>query len=159
MGCKSVCTSHCEHHSWRSPALGCVDCRSPRFQRDGPRTSCRLDRGAGRGAIRRKAVTRAQGEARSRHRSLQDENGEAPGADRRTGIWRYNERSGCRRAYARKHGVPDTAILLENKGRTTSESMLAVADTLGKRGIKTAILVSDPFHMLRLLDHGKAVRA
>jgi len=59
------------------------------------------------------------------------------------------------RTYARKQGVPDTAILLENKGRTTRESMLAVADTLGKRGIKTAILVSDPFHMLRLWIMGR----
>lgn len=59
------------------------------------------------------------------------------------------------RSYARRHGVPDTAILLENKGRTTRESMLAVADTLSKRGIKTAILVSDPFHMLRLWIMGR----
>jgi uncharacterized SAM-binding protein YcdF (DUF218 family) len=49
------------------------------------------------------------------------------------------------RSYARKHGVPDTAILLENTGRTTRESMLGVADLLEKRGMKTAILVSDPF--------------
>ena len=54
------------------------------------------------------------------------------------------------RAYALKRGVPARAIVLENQGRTTRESMLAVADTLGKRGMKTAILVSDPFHMLRL---------
>ena len=59
------------------------------------------------------------------------------------------------RAYARKHGVPDTSILLENKGRTTRESMLAVGDTLTKRGIRTAILVSDPFHMLRLWIMGR----
>ena len=59
------------------------------------------------------------------------------------------------RAYARKRGVPDTAIVLENKGRTTRESMLAVADTLGKRGVRTAILVSDPFHMLRLWIMGR----
>ncbi len=59
------------------------------------------------------------------------------------------------RAYARKRGVPDSAILLEDKGRTSRESMLAVADTLGKRGIKTAILVSDPFHMLRLWIMGR----
>ena len=44
------------------------------------------------------------------------------------------------RAYARKHGVPDTVILLENKGRTTRESMLGVAQLLQDRGIKTAIL-------------------
>ena len=54
------------------------------------------------------------------------------------------------RTYARKHGVPDTAILLENAGRTTSESMRAVAGMLEVRGLQTALLVSDPFHMLRL---------
>lgn len=54
------------------------------------------------------------------------------------------------RTYAKKHGIPDSVILLENKGRTTRESMLGVADILQSRRIKTAILVSDPFHMLRL---------
>jgi uncharacterized SAM-binding protein YcdF (DUF218 family) len=52
--------------------------------------------------------------------------------------------------YARKHGVPDSAILVENEGRTTSESMRAVAGMLEVRGLQTALLVSDPFHMLRL---------
>src|SRR6476646_8887312 len=42
------------------------------------------------------------------------------------------------RSYAMKHGVPDTAIVLENKGRTTRESMLAVSEILGSKGIKTA---------------------
>ena len=59
------------------------------------------------------------------------------------------------RSYARKRGVPDTAILLENKGRTTRESMLGVAELLESRGLKTAILVSDPFHMLRLSIIGR----
>jgi uncharacterized SAM-binding protein YcdF (DUF218 family) len=54
------------------------------------------------------------------------------------------------RNYARRHGVPDTAILIENEGRTTSESMRAVAGMLEARGLQTALLVSDPFHMLRL---------
>ncbi|MFN2635484.1 MAG: YdcF family protein [Gemmatimonadaceae bacterium] len=54
------------------------------------------------------------------------------------------------RKYARKRGVPDTAILVENEGRTTSESMRAVAGMLEVRGLQTALLVSDPFHMLRL---------
>jgi uncharacterized SAM-binding protein YcdF (DUF218 family) len=54
------------------------------------------------------------------------------------------------RGYVRKHGIPDDAILLENEGRTTRESMLAVAGMLNGRGLKTVILVSDPFHMLRL---------
>jgi uncharacterized SAM-binding protein YcdF (DUF218 family) len=52
--------------------------------------------------------------------------------------------------YARKRGVPDSAILVENEGRTTSESMRAVAGMLEVRGLQTALLVSDPFHMLRL---------
>jgi uncharacterized SAM-binding protein YcdF (DUF218 family) len=59
------------------------------------------------------------------------------------------------RAYARKHGVPDSLIVLENRGRTTRESMLAVSDMLENRGIKSAILVSDPFHMLRLFILGR----
>jgi len=54
------------------------------------------------------------------------------------------------RTYAIKHGVPDTVILTETQGRTTSESMRAVAGMLEARGLQTAVLVSDPFHMLRL---------
>ena len=54
------------------------------------------------------------------------------------------------RNYAKKHGVPDSAILVENAGRTTSESMRAVAGMLEVRGLQSALLVSDPFHMLRL---------
>ena len=54
------------------------------------------------------------------------------------------------RKYAKRRGVPDSAILEENAGRTTSESMRAVAGMLEVRGLQTALLVSDPFHMLRL---------
>ncbi|HMF86446.1 MAG TPA: YdcF family protein [Gemmatimonadaceae bacterium] len=54
------------------------------------------------------------------------------------------------RTYAKKRGVPDSAILVENEGRTTSESMRAVAGMLEVRGLQSALLVSDPFHMLRL---------
>ncbi len=54
------------------------------------------------------------------------------------------------RTYARKHGVPDSAILVESEGRTTSASMKAVAGMLEVRGLQSALLVSDPFHMLRL---------
>jgi uncharacterized SAM-binding protein YcdF (DUF218 family) len=59
------------------------------------------------------------------------------------------------RSYARKHGIPDTVIFLEDKGRTTRESMLGVAEILESKGIRTAILVSDPFHMLRLSITGR----
>src|SRR3954462_15946862 len=54
------------------------------------------------------------------------------------------------RTYARKHGAPDTSIIEEDAGRTTSESMRAVAGMLEVRGLQSALLVSDPFHMLRL---------
>lgn len=54
------------------------------------------------------------------------------------------------RSYAKKRGVPDSAILVESEGRTTSESMRAVAGMLEVRGLQSALLVSDPFHMLRL---------
>lgn len=54
------------------------------------------------------------------------------------------------RTYAKRHGVPDSAILVESEGRTTSESMRAVAGMLEVRGLQSALLVSDPFHMLRL---------
>ena len=54
------------------------------------------------------------------------------------------------RTYAKKRGVPDTLILVENEGRTTRESLKAVAGMLEVRGLSSALLVSDPFHMLRL---------
>lgn len=54
------------------------------------------------------------------------------------------------RRYALKHGVPDSALLTEEHGRTTTESLYAVADILHQRGDSQVVLVSDPFHMLRL---------
>jgi uncharacterized SAM-binding protein YcdF (DUF218 family) len=54
------------------------------------------------------------------------------------------------RSYVKRHGIPEDAILLESRGRTTRESLLTVSQMLKDRGMKTAIVVSDPFHMLRL---------
>jgi uncharacterized SAM-binding protein YcdF (DUF218 family) len=54
------------------------------------------------------------------------------------------------RTYVKRHGIPEEAILLESRGRTTRESLLTVSQILKERGMKTAIVVSDPFHMLRL---------
>jgi uncharacterized SAM-binding protein YcdF (DUF218 family) len=54
--------------------------------------------------------------------------------------------------YAIKAGVPERAILMENAGRNTMESLQQVAmlmSTAAKRQPRV-ILVSDPFHMLRL---------
>lgn len=52
--------------------------------------------------------------------------------------------------YAVKRGVPASAILMENEGRTTSESMAGVAELMASRNRRDVVLVSDPFHMLRL---------
>jgi uncharacterized SAM-binding protein YcdF (DUF218 family) len=59
------------------------------------------------------------------------------------------------KTYAKKHGVPEELILMEPEGRTTRESMKAVARILENRGMNTAIVVSDPFHMLRLWILGR----
>jgi uncharacterized SAM-binding protein YcdF (DUF218 family) len=67
-----------------------------------------------------------------------------------TGVGDTTSEAAVSRNYALKHGVPDTAILMENEGRTTRESLAAVSAIMHARQMRTAILVSDPFHMLRL---------
>jgi uncharacterized SAM-binding protein YcdF (DUF218 family) len=54
------------------------------------------------------------------------------------------------RRYAIRQGVPAAAILTERGGMTTLESMRAVSRLMRGRNMNTAVLVSDPFHMLRL---------
>ncbi|MFN8668190.1 MAG: YdcF family protein [Gemmatimonadaceae bacterium] len=54
------------------------------------------------------------------------------------------------RVYLLRRGVPDTAMLMENQGRSTAESLGGVARLASTRAIKDVILVSDPFHMMRL---------
>ena len=67
-----------------------------------------------------------------------------------TGVGDTTSEAAVSRNYALRHGVPDTAILMENEGRTTRESLAAVSAIMHARQMHTAILVSDPFHMLRL---------
>lgn len=55
------------------------------------------------------------------------------------------------RAYAIARGVDPDRILFEDEGRTTLESLRAVARLLRAEGIRDAIFVSDPTHMLRVL--------
>ena len=54
------------------------------------------------------------------------------------------------RSYLRKRGIPETQMLVENKSRNTEESIEAVATLMRNEDLDDAILVSDPFHMLRL---------
>jgi uncharacterized SAM-binding protein YcdF (DUF218 family) len=54
------------------------------------------------------------------------------------------------RRYAERQGVPGDAILEESEGLTSFQSMEAVKRLMASRGLARAVLVSDPFHMLRL---------
>ena len=55
------------------------------------------------------------------------------------------------RDYAIGHGVPTEAILSEDHSRTTLQSIRGVATLMHDEGIRTAVFVSDPSHMLRVL--------
>jgi uncharacterized SAM-binding protein YcdF (DUF218 family) len=52
--------------------------------------------------------------------------------------------------YAIGRGVPPRAILIENRGRSTAASLQQVAELMEAEPSRDVILVSDPFHMLRL---------
>lgn len=55
------------------------------------------------------------------------------------------------RAYALERGVPDERILVEDRGRTTLESLEGVATILRGHDLWDAVFVSDRTHMLRVL--------
>jgi uncharacterized SAM-binding protein YcdF (DUF218 family) len=67
-----------------------------------------------------------------------------------TGAGDTTSEAAVSRRYVLRQGIPDSIILLENHGRTTSASLEAVSNMLSTRRLNQAILVSDPFHMLRL---------
>jgi uncharacterized SAM-binding protein YcdF (DUF218 family) len=52
--------------------------------------------------------------------------------------------------YLRQLGVPESALLVEVSARSTLESLSASQLILTQRGLRTAVLVSDPYHNLRL---------
>jgi uncharacterized SAM-binding protein YcdF (DUF218 family) len=54
------------------------------------------------------------------------------------------------RDYLIEHGVPESAILMENEAHDSWESMQGVARILEERGLSTVLLVSDGFHLLRV---------
>ena len=55
------------------------------------------------------------------------------------------------RAWAMQRGVPAEAILSEDRGRTTFESLEAVAGIFREHGLRSGVFVSDETHMLRVL--------
>lgn len=58
--------------------------------------------------------------------------------------------AGAGAAYLHKLGVPDTAILRETTSHSSWESLAASARFLQDQGIRRVVLVSDPFHSLRI---------
>ena len=55
------------------------------------------------------------------------------------------------RDYAIARGVPADAILAEDTSRTTHESIRGVASLMGDHELASAVFVSDPSHMFRVL--------
>ncbi len=62
------------------------------------------------------------------------------------------------RRWLRARGVPESALVTVPVGRSTEESMTAVASRLGRAGRRAVLLVSDPFHMARLRLEAKRTR-
>ena len=52
-------------------------------------------------------------------------------------------------SYLIDQGVPESAILLEDAGSTTYESLDRVAEILDARGLDSVLIVTDPYHALR----------
>jgi uncharacterized SAM-binding protein YcdF (DUF218 family) len=62
---------------------------------------------------------------------------------------RFTE-AGSEARYLEDRGVPASAILQEDQGRTTWESLSAVAGTLKAQNLNSVLLVSDPYHAARI---------
>jgi uncharacterized SAM-binding protein YcdF (DUF218 family) len=54
------------------------------------------------------------------------------------------------RRWALARDVPPEAILVERQGVTSAQSVMAAGDLMRAHGLQSALIVSDPFHMLRL---------
>ncbi len=63
---------------------------------------------------------------------------------------RFSESQVARR-YALRHDVPDAAILIESRSRTTLENLIETRRLLQEHRLRRVIIVSDPLHMARAL--------
>lgn len=61
---------------------------------------------------------------------------------------RFTE-AGTSAQYLVDHGVPASAIVQEDEGRTTYQSLRSVADLLAERSVRSVVIVTDPYHALR----------
>jgi uncharacterized SAM-binding protein YcdF (DUF218 family) len=67
-----------------------------------------------------------------------------------TGVGDTTSEAAVGRRYLLQQGLPDSAIVMETRGRTTIESMRGVTSLVDALPGQRVLLVSDPFHMLRL---------
>jgi uncharacterized SAM-binding protein YcdF (DUF218 family) len=56
------------------------------------------------------------------------------------------------RAYLAKRGVPAEAIVVENEGESTAQSVTAVAEIMERMDLHSAIVVSDGYHIYRVKE-------
>src|SRR5580700_2446076 len=54
------------------------------------------------------------------------------------------------RAYLAHHGVPPEAIVVEREGESTAQSVAAVVEIMRRMNLKSAIVVSDGYHIFRV---------
>ena len=57
--------------------------------------------------------------------------------------------------YVIECGVPEEAILLEERSTVTEENLRFAAEIMREHGLKNALIVSDPFHMRRAMTMAK----
>jgi len=57
--------------------------------------------------------------------------------------------SAVARTYALAAGVPAAAILTEDVSRTTGQNLQEAKRVMGAKGLRTAVIVSDPLHLKR----------
>ncbi len=55
------------------------------------------------------------------------------------------------RRYALRQDIPDKAILIETRSRTTRQNLVEARSVMRDAGLQRAIVVSDPLHMARAL--------
>jgi vancomycin permeability regulator SanA len=54
-------------------------------------------------------------------------------------------------AFARAHGVPYSALILDNAGITTASTVANLKRYMDGNSLKTCLMVSSPFHMARIM--------
>src|ERR1700681_1430741 len=54
------------------------------------------------------------------------------------------------RAYLTKHGVPPEAVVVEREGESTAQSVAAVVEIMRRMNLRSAIVVSDGYHIFRV---------